>query len=168
MAITKIQSESLNLSDTYDFTGTVTGAGGVNTPMVYAEANSGTSCADNATVKITLDNEIIDTDSLFSDSRFTVTSGHEGKYLIIWQISFNHTALAKTVIGSIKVNGNTIAYGQDHSAKSANHTMIVRTSIIRDLTTNDYIEFFGRHDTGSTKTSNSGIYTNASITKLIS
>ena len=32
MAITKIQSESLNLSDTYDFTGTVTGAGGVNTP----------------------------------------------------------------------------------------------------------------------------------------
>jgi len=32
MAITKIQSESLNLSDNYDFTGTVTGAGGVNTP----------------------------------------------------------------------------------------------------------------------------------------
>ena len=28
MAITKIQSESLNLADTYDFTGTVTGAGG--------------------------------------------------------------------------------------------------------------------------------------------
>jgi len=30
MAITKIQSESLNLSDTYDFTGTVTGAGGIS------------------------------------------------------------------------------------------------------------------------------------------
>jgi hypothetical protein len=30
MAITKIQSESLNLSDNYDFTGTVTGAGGDN------------------------------------------------------------------------------------------------------------------------------------------
>jgi len=29
MAITKIQSESLNLSDNYDFTGTVTGAGGI-------------------------------------------------------------------------------------------------------------------------------------------
>ena len=36
MAITKIQSESLNLADTYDFTGTVTGAGGVNTPAFYA------------------------------------------------------------------------------------------------------------------------------------
>jgi hypothetical protein len=32
MAITKIQSESLNLSDNYDFTGTVTGAGEINTP----------------------------------------------------------------------------------------------------------------------------------------
>ena len=30
MAITKIQSESLNLADTYDFTGTVTGAGESN------------------------------------------------------------------------------------------------------------------------------------------
>ena len=29
MAITKIQSESLNLADTYAFTGTVTGAGGI-------------------------------------------------------------------------------------------------------------------------------------------
>ena len=34
MAITKIQSESLNLADTYAFTGTVTGAGGVNTPYL--------------------------------------------------------------------------------------------------------------------------------------
>ena len=35
MAITKIQSESLNLSDTYDFTGTVTGAGGITQADVW-------------------------------------------------------------------------------------------------------------------------------------
>ena len=40
MAITKIQSESLNLADTYDFTGTVTGAGGVNKPSFEAYRNS--------------------------------------------------------------------------------------------------------------------------------
>ena len=41
MAITKIQSESMNLADTYAFTGTVTGAGGVNTPYfeAYLAAN---------------------------------------------------------------------------------------------------------------------------------
>jgi len=168
MAITKIQSESLNLSDTYDFTGTVTGAGGVNTPMVYVQSNSGTTCTNNTFTKITLDNEIIDTDNLFSSSRFTVSSGYEGKYLIVWQISFNHTELQKAVIGGIYKNGSIIAYGQDQSAKGSNHTMIVRTSIITDLTTNDYIEFYGRHDTGSDKDHNSNIYTNASITKLIS
>ena len=31
MAIDKIQSESINLADTFAFTGTVTGAGGTNT-----------------------------------------------------------------------------------------------------------------------------------------
>ena len=155
-------------TEALDVSGTVkaTGFDG-STPMVYAEGNSGTSCADNTDTKITLDNEIIDTQGLFANSRFTVTSGYEGKYLIIWQLSFNQTALAKSVIGKIKVNGNTIAYGQDNSAKGSNHTMIVRTSIIRNLTTNDYLEFFGRHDTGSTKTSNGGIYTNVQITKLI-
>ena len=40
MAITKIQSESLNLADTYDFTGTVTGAGGTNTPAFHAFLSS--------------------------------------------------------------------------------------------------------------------------------
>ena len=33
MAITKLQAEALNLADTYAFTGTVTGAGGDNTPF---------------------------------------------------------------------------------------------------------------------------------------
>ena len=37
MAITKIQSESLNLADTYAFTGTVTGAGESNAPSFYGE-----------------------------------------------------------------------------------------------------------------------------------
>ena len=40
MAITKIQSESLNLADTYAFTGTVTGAGGDNTPSFKAHRTS--------------------------------------------------------------------------------------------------------------------------------
>ena len=43
MAITKIQSESLNLSDNYDFTGTVTGAGGTNTPYFFAYRNASLS-----------------------------------------------------------------------------------------------------------------------------
>ena len=56
MAIDKIQSESINLADTFAFTGTVTGAGGVNTPIVYVLANAA-SLTNNTTQKITMNNE---------------------------------------------------------------------------------------------------------------
>ena len=59
MAITKIQSESLNLADTYDFTGSVTGAGESNAPSFSANKTSGTiSFSINTASKITLDNEL--------------------------------------------------------------------------------------------------------------
>ena len=47
MAITKIQSESMNLADTYAFTGTVTGAGGSNTPAFFAQS---TNTEDNTNI----------------------------------------------------------------------------------------------------------------------
>ncbi len=63
MAITKIQSESMNLADTYAFTGTVTGAGGVNTP-VFAVSKSATQGLNNdAYTKVTWDVENIDSDN---------------------------------------------------------------------------------------------------------
>ena len=43
MAITKIQSESLNLADNYDFTGTVTGAGGGLLLQIVSFASSGST-----------------------------------------------------------------------------------------------------------------------------
>ena len=43
MAIDKIQSESINLADNFAFTGTVTGAGGVNTPAFLLKQTSQTT-----------------------------------------------------------------------------------------------------------------------------
>ena len=48
MAITKIQSESMNLADTYAFTGTVTGASGVNTPAFYATMSGDQTLTNNS------------------------------------------------------------------------------------------------------------------------
>ena len=53
MAITKIQSESMNLADTYAFTGTVTGAGGVNTPAFLVRANASQTISNNTHTKLT-------------------------------------------------------------------------------------------------------------------
>ena len=134
--------------------------------VVYAQGNSGTSCSDNTITKIELENEILDTASLMASSRFTVTSDYQGKYLAMFQMSFNHTATAKLVQGTIRKNNSEIQYAQIHSAKGQNHTVTVTVAIITNMTTNDYLEFWGKHDTGSTKTSNGGTATNVKIFKI--
>jgi len=168
VAIDKIQSESINLADTFAFTGTVTGAGENNTPIVFAQGNSGTNCANATATKITLDNKIVDTNNLFSSSRFTVTSTTQGKYLIVWQVSFNLSTDGKSLQGYIKKNGTTIAASEGGAHKSGNQTCIQRTSVITNLVTDDYIEFYGRHDHGDTRGNNGDIYTQAAIILLAS
>jgi len=83
VAIDKIQSESINLADTFAFTGTVTGAGETNTPVFLAsKSDSNQSISHNTTTKITFNNEIVDSDSAFASSTFTVPSGKGGTYLL--------------------------------------------------------------------------------------
>ena len=84
MAITKIQSESLNLADTYAFTGTVTGAGGVNTPAFCARLSSGLTLNDVTTTDVVYQTELFDVGSCYNTSNgvFTVPSGEGGKYYI--------------------------------------------------------------------------------------
>ena len=83
MAITKIQSESLNLSDNYDFTGTVTGAGGNMKPAFMAYLSSIQTISDATFTKIQFDTEVLDTDNCYDNStnyRFTPTTA--GKYFV--------------------------------------------------------------------------------------
>jgi hypothetical protein len=84
MAITKIQSESMNLADTYAFTGTVTGAGGVNTPAFCARVSSGITLNDATTTDVIYQTELFDVGSCYNTSTgvFTVPSGEGGKYFI--------------------------------------------------------------------------------------
>ena len=63
MAIDKIQSESINLADTFAFTGTVTGAGGVNTPAFKAVNTGAVTIAHDTNTKLAITNEIYDVGS---------------------------------------------------------------------------------------------------------
>ena len=77
----KIQSESLNLADTYAFTGTVTGAGGVNKPAFH-NFNSHNQFLMLLKLK-KFNTEIYDTDNCYDNStnyRFTPTTA--GKYFV--------------------------------------------------------------------------------------
>ena len=60
MAIIKTQAEGINLADTFAFTGTVTGAGGVNTPYFHAYLGSDQSLSNNTVTKAQVNTEVVD------------------------------------------------------------------------------------------------------------
>ena len=106
MAIDKIQSESINLADNFAFTGTVSGAGGVNTPAFLAFKSSVQDCSDNTYTKITFTSEKFDTDNTFADSKFT--HGVSGKYFIYAQVGgYPVNDIGKDIKISIYTNGTS-------------------------------------------------------------
>ena len=87
MAITKIQSESMNLADTYAFTGTVTGAGESNVPAFYAYLSSSQDINDSTNTKVQFNTELFDTDNTYDNStNYRFTPGVAGKYVITIQM----------------------------------------------------------------------------------
>lgn len=171
MAISKIQSESLNLADTFAFTGTVTGAGESNTPLVYVYATTGTTVSTSTNTKITLDTEVVDSENLFSSSRFTVTSAHLGKYWVNWQWSINMSNDSDVLNAIIYKNGSQYLanYAQTGSTYGSNQTVVGHVSMIVDMGTNgDYLEFYAAHNHGDNRSTNTGGVTNCSIFKILS
>ena len=140
MAITKIQSESLNLADTYAFTGTVTGAGGNMKPAFFAEKNATQSPGNNAFTKITYETEVVDTNSAFASSKFTVPSNEAGKYFIGFNKMNNKGGSTAEDYTMIYKNGSSVG-GKFHFG-GASPTINMSMNIIMDLSVGDYIEIY--------------------------
>ena len=144
MALTKIESEGLLLSDNFAFTGTVTGAGGANTPSFFAYLNSDQgSVSDNTITKVNIDTEVYDTASAFASNKFT--PGVAGKYYIFGQVNIDSTnthSYDKEVY--IYKNGSATA---DHElatdlALAGNSHYHVSISTIVEANTTDYFELY--------------------------
>ena len=158
MAITKIQSESLNLSDNYDFTGTVTGAGEANTPNFYAYGVD-QAVSDNTSTKLTFSSEVVDSDSAYDTSnyRFTVPSGKAGLYFFNTTFRFQGGMLSQLSL-NYKKNGSNISSFYDYSGgvgtaiyNSQEYTTR-NVTLLQNLSAGDYIEVFALFDiiSGST------------------
>ena len=81
MAIDKIQSESINLADNFAFTGTVTGAGGVNTPMFQAKLTTASvAFTEGSITALIMNSEDFDTDNAYDTSTGKFTPQTAGKY----------------------------------------------------------------------------------------
>nr|BAR25928.1 filamentous hemagglutinin-like protein [uncultured Mediterranean phage uvMED] len=106
MAITKIQSESLNLADTYDFTGTVTGAGGGITQADLWRYTGSTSTSNTRTV-ISADLERADDASFgYIGSGMTQSSGiftfpETGIYYVTAQMNYYSSGADSRYVNSI-------------------------------------------------------------------
>ena len=147
MAIDKIQSESINLADTFAFTGTVTGAGGVNTPSFRAYSASTQTMSNNTVTKAVFGTEDFDTNSDFASSRFTPTVA--GTYFVFTQLNIGNDSVADVVeygLAQIFKNTTSIAKNivdQKNSAPS-NQVACYCGTLVAMNGSSDYLEVFGQ------------------------
>ena len=148
MAIDKIQSESINLADNFAFTGTVSGAGGVNTPAFEAYLSANQNMGGNNTwTKVAFNTEVYDTDSDYDNSsnyRFTPTTA--GKYFVYANIAFNSDSDYARHQIKIYKNGSHIARSQlrltGNYFKNADTNSVINYAV--DMNgSSDYLEIYG-------------------------
>jgi len=154
MAITKIQSESLNLADTYDFTGTVTGAGGVNSLNFFAYVSSNFNVSSATETILAFNAELYDTASAFNTSTytFTVPSGQAGKYFLFGQTRKNNFSGSRTYMQVFKTpsGGSAADIFIAENASGADGYITIGGSVVANLSVGDAVQARVYHnDSGS-------------------
>jgi hypothetical protein len=152
MAITKIQSESLNLADTYDFTGTVTGAGGDNTPAFYAYGTAEQYISNGTWTKVNFGTEVFDTDNNFDNSSMRFTPTTAGKYLCSFTVesTWGGSVGGNQIYTKFYKNGSSIegivrrmSFNDYYNNGSLDLIMTQSQSVIIDFNgSSDYLEVF--------------------------
>jgi len=157
MAITKLQSESLNLADDYTFTGEVTADPIKLSPIVSVQLSGNQTTSDNVLTLLNFNTEDVDTDNAFDNTsgnyKFTVPSGKAGKYMVTLMLtSFNEGSDIIIFQGYIYKNGSAVAYQRqrhdDGSSSPARHEGLT-AHWLGDLAEGDYVQFYTQLDVSS-------------------
>ena len=116
-----------------------------NTPSFFA-SNSGANqdITDDTTTKVTLGNELYDTNSAFADSKFTVPSGEAGKYCFVYSVDCHSLAVSNMnyAYAYIYKNGSSVSETAADFRSNPTRRFAVTNSIILDLSAGDYIELY--------------------------
>jgi len=169
MAITKIQSESLNLSDTYDFTGTVTGAGESNTPFFFAKSltSSLSMSHETWTVQTNWNTPTKSTQGTLSSGIYT--PGIAGKYVFYMVADIGNMGDADRCFCRLEASedGSTwssiSASGKD-MCSSGNADIAPQTSAIHTCTTSTQIRALAWHEFGSARNWQGGYFSGYLLT----
>ena len=148
MSIDKIQSESINLADNFAFTGTVTGAGGVNTPYFLAYRNGNTTQTNDTDTKIALNATTFDSASAFDAStNFRWTPQTAGKYWIFGQIYLSHGSNANNKEYSVRLKKNGTTFASNHrDARTSGigyQQALLTGGLVEFNGSSDYVELWG-------------------------
>ena len=155
MPLIKLQSEGLNLADNFAFTGTITGAGSVNTPAFYMKTST-TSVTSSSLTKVPFNTATIDTDSATdtTNHRFTVPSGKGGKYYISYGIGAGadtHTNLYRVFTQLYKNGSNsTFLAAVNDPRNNYGFAFTACASGVISLSASDYIEVYVYNSSGNT------------------
>jgi len=148
MAIDKIQSESINLADTFAFTGTVTGAGGNMKPAFFAYKTGDQTIAQNTLVLVAFETEVFDTDNTFTNTsgNYKFTPGVSGKYVINASLYFATPAAGNYHRIYVYKNGSIYS---ELSQINNGYEEGMNMSTIVESDTDDYFQIYTRHNKGS-------------------
>ena len=164
MAITRITTPSitddavdntkLDLASNYAFTGTITGAGGVMTPVFRAYQSGAQNISSDTTTVLNIDTENFDTDGAFNTSTYRFQPTVSGKYFLYANQGFDNLNNYDTnFVLYIRKNGSSIAVGKGN----ANHQDIRFTSTVESLNgSTDYVDIAVFQSTGATQQSTYG------------
>ena len=155
MALSKIQSESINLADTFAFTGTVTGAGGNNKPAFQAYLSADQNVTNDANVKVQFNTEIYDTDSCYDNStnyRFTPTES--GKYLVYVFLNVQVAVeQLKRATAAIYKNGNIERWHSNYFTNNPAYVNTIGYTSVVDMNgSSDYVEAYVKIERASSGT----------------
>ena len=157
MAFSKIIAESMDLTDAYNFTGTLqqNGAsiGGTNTPAFAAYLNASShDPAANTWTRINMYGEDLDSHSAYdtSNARFTIPSGHAGKYAFgaVARLNNSHTARVLLYIYKNGTGWLECEMREKHGSGTT-LTSIYNQGVI-DAAVGDYFELYMYNDGDTT------------------
>jgi hypothetical protein len=128
---------------------------GVAAPAFCVNATSTQSISSGTYTKVTLDNEVFDTNNNFASSTFTPTVA--GYYIVTGSTIIQSAASA--VLVQIYKNGTSVSAGSSYPASGQISAVASTTAVVYCNGSTDYLELYAYQGTAGSLTIGSGIQT---------
>ena len=151
MAISKIQSESINLADNFSFTGSVSGvgitAGQASDPSFHAYQPQNGSVANNTTIIVSNNTELFDSSSAYDTTTYKFTPQVAGYYFLYANVRYQTGDSQYDRINlAITKNGSAILHARNGNE---DYSTVNVCGIVQANGSSDYFQMTSYQGSGS-------------------